>query len=188
MRRKSSVSASAAARPKAAPGFDAKDRSMKYSMIATVRWQWLGVLASAGLLCTGTPHAQSVAPSAKVVPKQAAPSRLPPDQDSAFQAVVAEYRAATAKPQLPEQARKFKVQAEDAINEKQFDEAAAAYAKALEIAPWWPEGHFNRALVFSNIRDFAGAVDEMQRYLALVPDAPDARAAQDKIYAWQRKL
>src|ERR1700726_2374332 len=137
MRRKSSVSASAAARPKAAPGFDAKDWSMKYSMIATVRWQWLGVLASAGLLCTGTPHAQSVAPSAKVVPKQAAPSRLPPDQDSAFQAV------------------------------------AAAYAKALEIAPWWPEGHFNRALVFSNIRDFAGAVDEMQRYLALVPDAPD---------------
>jgi hypothetical protein len=27
----------------------------------------------------------------------------------------------------------------------------------------------------------------MKRYLALVPDAPDARAAQDKIYDWERK-
>jgi hypothetical protein len=119
--------------------------------------------------------------------KQAAVSQLPPDRDPAFQAVVAGYRAATTKPELPEEARKFKVQAEDAVNENQFQDAADTYGKALETAPWWPEGHFNRALVLANIGDFEAAVVEMRRYLVLAPDAPDARAAQDKIYVWERK-
>jgi hypothetical protein len=28
----------------------------------------------------------------------------------------------------------------------------------------------------------------MRRYLLLVPDAPNARAAQDKIYEWEAKV
>jgi hypothetical protein len=31
------------------------------------------------------------------------------------------------------------------------------------------------------------AVAEMNRYLVLVPDAPNASAAQDKIYEWEGK-
>src|ERR1039457_4308920 len=58
-----------------------------------------------------------------------------------FQEVVAKYRAANPKPGLPEEARKFKVQAEFAVQEKQFDKAVEFYGKALEIAPWWSEGH-----------------------------------------------
>ncbi len=41
-----------------------------------------------------------------------------------FLGVVAAYRAANPKPQLPEEARKFKVQAEFAVQNKQFDKAA----------------------------------------------------------------
>ncbi len=102
-----------------------------------------------------------------------------------FQAVVEEYRAANPKPGLHEEARKFKVQAEFALQEKQFARAAELYGKALDIAPWWPEGHFNRALILGETKRYREAMREMKRYLLLVPDASNARAAQDKIYQWE---
>jgi tetratricopeptide (TPR) repeat protein len=105
-----------------------------------------------------------------------------------FQKSVVSYRAANPKPELPEEAHKFKVQAEDAVHDKQLDEAADFYGQAIKIAPWWPAGHFNRALVLGELGAVHGATLEMKRYLALVPDAPNARAAQDKIYSWERKL
>jgi tetratricopeptide (TPR) repeat protein len=110
------------------------------------------------------------------------------DTDNAndpFQDIVTNYRAANPKPRLPEDAYKFKVQAEFAVQEKQFDKAVELYGKALEIAPWWPEGHFNRALILGETKKYDEAMSEMKRYLLLVPDAPDARAAQNKIYQWE---
>lgn len=105
--------------------------------------------------------------------------------DPKFDAVVQSYRAASPKPQLPEEARKYKIQAEGAVNDKDFAEAANLYGRALEIAPWWPDGHFNRALVSAALKRFDQAIVEMQHYLALTPDAPDARLAQDHVYQWQ---
>jgi formylglycine-generating enzyme required for sulfatase activity len=102
-----------------------------------------------------------------------------------FQEVVATYRAANPKPRLPEEARKFRVQAEFAVQNKQFDKAAELYGEALGIAPWWPEGYYNRAQILGEIKQYRDAMGEMKRYLLLVPDAPDARAMQDKIYQWE---
>jgi tetratricopeptide (TPR) repeat protein len=101
-----------------------------------------------------------------------------------FQDIVAKYQAANPKPKLSEEARKFKVQAEFEVQQKQFVTAAEFYGKALEIAPWWPEGHFNRAIILGETKQYQDAMIEMKHYLLLVPDAPDARAAQDKIYEW----
>ena len=53
-----------------------------------------------------------------------------------FEAVVSQYRAANPKPELSEAGRKFRVQAEFAVQEKRFDKAVELYGKALEIAPW----------------------------------------------------
>ena len=64
-----------------------------------------------------------------------------------FQEVVKQYKTANTKPQIPEEARKYRVQAEFAVQEKRLDKAIELYGKALEIVPWWPEGHFNLALV-----------------------------------------
>lgn len=102
-----------------------------------------------------------------------------------FLGVVAGYRAANPKPQLPEEARKFKVQAEFAVQNKEFEKAAELYGRALEIAPWWPAGHFDRALILGETEKYYDAMREMKRYLLLMPNAPDARAAQDKIYQWE---
>lgn len=109
-----------------------------------------------------------------------------PNEVAAFAAEANRYHALEVKPTLPEEARKYNVQAVASVKDKQFTEAAEHYSSALKVAPWWPDGHFNRALILGELNRFAEAVREMKRYLTLVPDAPNARAAQDKIYEWER--
>ena len=103
---------------------------------------------------------------------------------AAFDKAVTFYRNRSVKPDLPENARRFKVQAEAAVREKRYDDAIHLYAKGLAVAPWWPEGHYNRALLLGEAGRKPEAVREMKKYLQLEPSAPDARAAQDKIYEW----
>ncbi len=108
--------------------------------------------------------------------------------DAAFAEAAETYRAAAPKPGLPEEGRVFRVQAEDAVGRTRFQDAVDLYGKALKIAPWWPEGHFNQALILSESECHEEAIAEMERYLALVPDAPDARAARDRIYQWKGRI
>ncbi|MEW6720343.1 MAG: tetratricopeptide repeat protein [Thermodesulfobacteriota bacterium] len=114
----------------------------------------------------------------KIVARKSAASK-------AFEEAAMRYRIAPLKPVLPEEARRYKVQAEAAFSRREFKEAADRYLDALKIAPWWPEGHFNRALILGELGKYGNAVGEMRKYLLLVPEAPDARAAQDKIYEWE---
>lgn len=114
-------------------------------------------------------------------------SPVDPAEEKAFAAEAKRYRALAVKPTLPQEARRFKVQAEAAVRDKRFDRAVKRYAQALTIVPWWPEGHFNRALILGEMRLFAEAIREMKRYLALMPNAADAQKAQDKIYEWEDK-
>lgn len=107
------------------------------------------------------------------------------DANDTFQEVVKQYRAANPKPVMPEVARKYRVQAEFAVQEKRLEKAVELYARALEIVPWWPEGHYNLALVLGETKKYRDAMREMQRYLLLAPDAAEARIAQDKIYQWE---
>lgn len=108
-------------------------------------------------------------------------------ENARFDAVVASYHQADPKPAVTEEMRRYEVQAEAAVQDKQFDKAADLYDHALELAPWWPQAHFNRALLLESLAEYDLAIDEMQRYLKLMPDAPNARGAQDKIYAWELK-
>ncbi len=120
-------------------------------------------------------------------PRRVEDAEADPREEALFLKSVQEYRTAVTRPTLPEEARRYKVQAEFAVKEKQFYKAAELYGKALNIAPWWPEGHFNRAIVLSESKYPLEAIREMKRYLTLEPNAPDARAAQDKIYQWELK-
>lgn len=102
-----------------------------------------------------------------------------------FQEIVTKYLAAKPKPVLSEEAHKYKVQAEFMVQQKQLGKAMELYDKALNIAPWWPEGHFQLALLLGDTKKYRDASQEMKRYLMLAPDGPDARTAQDKIYQWE---
>ena len=107
------------------------------------------------------------------------------DANYSFQKIAAEYRSANPKPKLPEEAHKYRVQADFMVKQNQFQQAADLYAKGLELAPWWPQGHYDRGFILGELKQYREAMQEMKRYLALVPNAPDARAVQDQIYQWE---
>ncbi len=108
-----------------------------------------------------------------------------PLEAAAFEAEARKYRESAVKPAFPEEARKYKAQAEFALQQKKFENAVDLYGRALKAAPWWPDGHFNRALILGELSRYEEAIREMKRYLLLAPDAPDARDAQDRIYQWE---
>jgi len=108
-----------------------------------------------------------------------------PQQQAAFDAVVRQYRETQPPPALPESAARFKVQAEFAVQQKRFEDAAELYAKALEVSPWWPQGRYNRGLILGELEAYPEAIRELQKYLKLEPGAPNARAVQEQIYRWE---
>jgi len=97
------------------------------------------------------------------------------------------YAKLSTKPDLPEAARRFGVQAVSMFEQKKYGEAVALYQKAFGVAPWWPEGHFNSALLLADQHRFTEAIAYMKIFLELTPNSPDARAAQDKVYEWELK-
>jgi tetratricopeptide (TPR) repeat protein len=108
-----------------------------------------------------------------------------PAAEAAFQVEARKYRELAVKPGLPEEARKYAVQGDFAVEKKNLAVAVARYADALKVAPWWPEGHFKRGRLLADMERYGEAVDEMQRFLLLAPDAKEAREAQDNIYKWE---
>jgi hypothetical protein len=98
-----------------------------------------------------------------------------------------QYRESQPKPSLTEEARRLFVQANFAVEQKRYADASNLYEAGLRLCPWWPEGHFNRAMILTikELSDYREAVREMKKYLML---APDARDAQDKIYLWESMI
>jgi tetratricopeptide (TPR) repeat protein len=111
-----------------------------------------------------------------------------PEKAAVFEAAAEKYRADPAAFVIPEEARVFKVQAETAVREKRLWDAVDRFGKALDISPAWAVGRFNLALIYGELGFPGLAIPEMNKYLKLAPDAKNARAAQDKIYAWRDKI
>ena len=105
--------------------------------------------------------------------------------EAAFQEEARKYREMKVKPAIPEDAHKYAVQGDFAVEKKNLSAAADRYADALKVAPWWPEGHFKRGLVLADLEQYDEAISEMKKYLLLAPDGKDARTAQDNIYKWE---
>ena len=61
------------------------------------------------------------------------------------------------------------------------------YETGLEKDPLWPEGYFNAAMVAGSVQMYALAAEHMERYLLLMPNAPDAQTARDQIDIWKMK-
>jgi Uncharacterized protein conserved in bacteria len=97
------------------------------------------------------------------------------------------YPQLKTKPVVPEYVRKFTVQATSFVDDKNYTKAVQLYQRALSTTPYYPLAHFNIAMLYAAMKDFPNAIHYMKNYLKLAPDAPDARAAQDKIYEWEVK-
>ena len=105
---------------------------------------------------------------------------------AAFRAVAEQYRAMPAKPQVSEEQRRFIVQANALTQKKDFAKALALYEQALAVNQFsYPAAHYNMALISAQQGRYTAAITAMKKYLMLVPEAEDVRAAQDKIYEWE---
>jgi hypothetical protein len=103
-----------------------------------------------------------------------------------FEPIAAEYRALSVKPQITEEQRRLVVQANAYNQRKDYAGAIDRYNKTIEHDPVsYPEAYFNLALLHEQQRLYTFAITYMKKYLMLVPDAEDARGAQDKIYEWE---
>jgi predicted Zn-dependent protease len=95
------------------------------------------------------------------------------------------YLKLPAKPALPEEARRFAIQAGVAEKDGRYDDAIALYDKVVNIALWSPQAQFNLALLLAQQKKYLDAIAWMKGYLTWNPNASDARQAQDKIYEWE---
>ncbi len=100
----------------------------------------------------------------------------------------AAWRALPSKPPVPEEVRVQRLLAEDAVKQSKPGEALNRYEIGLELYPTWPQGWFNAALIAAELGFYTDAIEHMQSYLELMPDAPDAQAAKDQIVIWQFKV
>ena len=107
---------------------------------------------------------------------------------SDFQQKAAAWRALPVKPAISEEVRQHRLLAEHAVEEKQFEEAVSEYEAGLEINSTWPEGHFNAALLYAELKYYSEAIHHMRAYLELVPDAADAQQARDQMIIWVAEL
>ena len=118
-------------------------------------------------------------------------SDMYPENDPAvladFQQRANEWRALPQKPKLSEEARRFRVLADDAVQNKEFSKASGYYEKGLVIEEMWPAGQYNAARIDEELRNYNMAVIHMKKYLALKPDALDAKECQDKVYIWEER-
>lgn len=106
---------------------------------------------------------------------------------TAFSLAAKTWLETNPKPAMPNEARAYKVLAEDAFKRKDFHAALESYLEALGAFPLWPEGQYNAALLAAEIEDYELAAKHMRRYLALAPGATDTAAAEDKLLLWELK-
>ncbi len=105
---------------------------------------------------------------------------------AAFEKKAVLYRSLRTKPEMGEEQRKLIVQANAFNQQKNYDKAIDLYQKAAEVDQVsYPPAYFNLALLSAQTQRFKAAIRYMKQYLLLVPDAKDARSAQDKIYEWE---
>lgn len=105
-----------------------------------------------------------------------------------FQDKARAWLALPDKPSPPIEVKRFRVLAEDAYQNKEFDKAAYYYEQGLSVQPLWPSGHFNAAQLYGALEDYEPAIFHLKCYLALRPDANNAQAMQEKIWLWEEKL
>jgi tetratricopeptide (TPR) repeat protein len=104
-----------------------------------------------------------------------------------FPAHAATWRALATKPALPDTVRVRRMMAEDALKNKKPEDALRYYEQGIESYSMWPEGWFNAALVAGELGEYPQAVEFIQNYLELVPDAKDAQSARDQLEIWKIK-
>ena len=103
--------------------------------------------------------------------------------------VISIYQALPLKPQPPAVAISATLQAQKHIERKEWSKAAWSYKDAISLAPWWPDAHFNLAMLWgADYWMIPGALQEMELFLRLSPQSPLAARARQSMSEWNNSL
>lgn len=147
----------------------------------------VGAASSAWLFSTPGGDPQKIRPVVDAFNELVARNLYADRLDGDFSSKAASWRAANPKPPLSETGNKHRILAENAFREKNVELAIEHFEAALESDPTWPDGTFNLAVLYGETGDYRQAARFMKRYLLLVPDSKDAKAAREKIVIWEDK-
>lgn len=87
--------------------------------------------------------------------------------------------------ELKDEARKHFLQAEVLFTNNKFEEAIEELDKSAKIQPFNPQIYFNKAIIYEKLSDYAKAIENMEIYLQLNPNVPNAQTIKDQIYKWR---
>lgn len=111
-----------------------------------------------------------------------------PDEMMTFVATAKNWREKPeSRPKPPDGWERHRILAEQNISDRDPVVALQNYEAGIEAFPMWPEGWFNAALMYDALEEYEYAANRMKHYLELMPDAPDAKAAREKIIIWEEK-
>jgi regulator of sirC expression with transglutaminase-like and TPR domain len=102
--------------------------------------------------------------------------------------LTADWRKLYVKPPLSDEVTRLRLLAEDATEHKKMSDALEDYLAGVDADPTWAQGWFKAALLYAEQQDYDDAVFSMKHYLILLPDAPDAAAAKEKLLSWVTKM
>lgn len=92
---------------------------------------------------------------------------------------------------IPEEARRHMIRgqeaAETAKSAGDYKEAIIEFEQARTMAPDWPDVYFNLGMVQGTAGNYDEAIENLNKYLALVPNAEDAARVRDTIYKLEYK-
>jgi len=99
------------------------------------------------------------------------------------------YKQLPLKPKPSDPARHYAAEAQDHLKRQEWQLAEEKYKQALEQAPWWPDGHYNLALIYGALYwPSPLAVREMELYLELAPNGAHIQEAREKLQVWNRTI
>lgn len=102
------------------------------------------------------------------------------------------YRAMNPKPPVPESSKRYMVRGRTAVAEaaspSDFEAAVREFMAASLEAPFWPEVHYNLGVLLEKMDRLDDAIESLQKYLDLAPDAEDAEQVKTMIYQIEYKM
>lgn len=103
-----------------------------------------------------------------------------------FKLLAQKYLSAPEQQTMNEEQRKLFVQGNAMNKQRDYEIALIYYDNAFSLNPVsYPEGYYNYAIIAALAEKYDLAILNMKKYLLLMPDAPDAVSARDKIYEWE---
>jgi hypothetical protein len=139
---------------------------------------------------TNSPDVKRFVEALEVLKKNAKSPVGAEEQELAeFHTRALQWRALSEKPALPDAVHREEVLARNSLQADQNPEVALAhFEKGLSIEPLWPAGQLGAATICGELQRYECAVLHAERFLDLVPEAPQAETLRDKLIIWKDKL